>query len=413
LKEGYIELKILLISYYPLPYPGGIWTFASLLKKGLERLGHTVDILSHNPDATKFRIINRQPELTISQLSPFINEKITETIPSLYSNEWIYQVELFRYSLELSALYYGIQQYDIIHALDVTAARAISRIKPKHIPLITSALGNLSKDIFYFLKSIYRHKTDQQLLESFEYQYYRTIEHEGYHSSDLIHSPSNWMHSNIMNNFSIPSDKLFTFSYGMDVEEFLKPSDVDFVNSSPKDKKIILFVGRLVYLKGIHHIIDALAMLKGDRNDWECWIIGEGDLKHELQEQCQTLGLTNEVKFLGVSDNVSHFLRQADIFVHPSLYDTQPYSIMEAQISGVPVIVSDAGGLPEMVEIGKSGLITEVGNIQELCEQIKYLLANDAIRKQLASDTKGWAQAHWSIDKMVNNFLAMYKHVKR
>lgn len=405
-------MKVLLVSYYPLPYPGGIWTFVSNLKKRLESLGHTVDVLSHTPEATKYRIIGRKPEISISQLAPNINKKITKMFPSLNSNYWIYHTELYRYSLELSSVYYGLEQYDLIHAQDVIAASAMSRVKPKHIPLVTSAHGYLTREVFYVLKTLQSHKTDQQLQESFEYQYHNKLEYEGYHASDFIHTQSNWMLNNIINYFSVSPKKIVTFPYGMDIEEFLKRSNGETFITPPKTKKVILFMGRLVYLKGVHHLIDALAILKHYRNDWECWILGDGgkdSLKMELEAQCQKLNLTNEIKFLGVTNNVPHVLKQADIFVLPSLQDTQPHSVMEAQISGVPVIVSNAAGLPEMVKGGKRGLVAPVGNILELSEQIKHLLANDSNRKQLGIETKIWAQKYWSLDKMVNNFLSLYK----
>lgn len=403
-------MKILLVSYYPLPALGGIWRFVSQLKDKLEQLGHTVDVLGHNPEATKYRIIGREPEVEISQLSSFINKRITDAFPSLHSNYWIYHTELYRYSLELSALYYGLHQYDIIHAQDVIAARAISRVKPKHIPLVTSAHGNLSGAIFYYLKTGNRYLTDVQIKDKFEYEYHLALEYSGYHCSDYIHTQSNWMREKIINQFSISANKLITFPYGMDIEGFLNFSKGENAITRPNDKKVILFTGRLVYLKGLQYLIDSLAILKQERSDWECWILGEGLLQNELQEQCKRLGLTNDVKFLGVSDNVPHFLRQADIFVLPGLQDTQPHSVMEAQLSGIPVIVSDAAGLPEMVIDGDNGLVVEAGNSHQLYLQIKYLLENPFIRNQFAIRAKEWAQERWSVDKMVNNFLSLYKH---
>jgi glycosyltransferase involved in cell wall biosynthesis len=402
-------MKILLVSYYPLPALGGIWRFVSQLKERLEQLGHSVDVLGHNPEATKYRIIGREPEVEISQLTSFINKKITEAFPTLHSNYWIYHTELYRYSLELSALYYGLHQYDIIHAQDVLAARAISRVKPKHIPLVTSAHGYLSGAIFYYLKTSNRHKTDDQIKNLFEYEYHKTLEYLGYHCSDYIHTQSTWMREKVITQFSISTNKLVTFPYGMDIEGFLKRSEGETAITRPNEKKVILYTGRLVYLKGLQYLIESLAILKQERSDWECWILGEGLLQSELQLQCNRLGLANDVKFLGVSDNVPHFLRQADIFVLPGLQDTQPHSVMEAQLSGVPVIVSDAAGLPEMVMNGDNGLVAETGNSHQLYLHLKYLLDNPFIRTHFANRAKEWAQDRWSVDKMVNNFVTLYK----
>ncbi|QNK47357.1 glycosyltransferase family 4 protein [Brevibacterium sp. PAMC23299] len=400
-------MKILIASYYPLPALGGIWSFVSQLKERLERLGHSVDILSHNLNATKYRIIGRKPELSISQITPHIDAKLKRILPQ-HSNQWIDKTEEYRYSLELSALYYGLNQYDIIHAQDVIAADALRRVKPKHIPLVTSAHGYLSGGIFYHLKTLHRNKTDEQIKQMFEYQYHNALEYEGYHASDYIHAPSKWSYNKIVNEFSVMPKKLFTFSDGMDIEGFLSRSKGESPISRPKDKKIILFTGRLVFLKGIQYLIEALAKLKLDRRDWECWILGEGAMQSELQGNCTRLGLTNEVKFLGVTNNVPHFLKQADIFVLPGLQDTQPHSLMEAQLIGLPAIVSDAAALPEMVSNGQNGLVFPAGNSQQLYIKLKYLLENDLIREQFSHHAKLWAHKRWSMDKMINNTLNFY-----
>ncbi|MCM3186886.1 glycosyltransferase family 4 protein [Priestia megaterium] len=406
-------MKILLVSYYPLPYTGGVWTFVSSLQNSLNNLGHTVHILSQTPDLNKYRIIGQKPEIEIDDLSPYIEEKLATELPSLPMKSWIYNTELFRYSLELSAAYYNLKQYDLIHALDVTAANAINRVKTSHIPLVTSALGNLSRDIFFTLKTMYPHKTDEQIEATFEYQYHQIIEKLGYQASDFIHSPTKWMYHNIVDNFSISSNKIVTFPYGINNQNFLVDSSEKPLIGPKQRKKIILYMGRLVYLKGVQHLLDALALLKEDRQDWECWILGEGEIKGELEKQCTNLGLKDNVRFLGVSNNVLHFLREADIFVHPSIHDTQPYSVMEAQLMGLPVLISNTAGLPEMVEVGRSGLVSSVGNIYELCEQLRYLLANDFLRKQLASCTKEWAKDKWDLNRMVTNFLSLYEQAKR
>ena len=404
-------MRILIVSYYPLPAMGGIWRFVSQLKERLEHFGHEVDVLSHNPEATKYRIINRHPEIEISQISPVIRQKIDKEFPNLHKNYWIYHTEIYRYSLELSSLYYGLDQYEIIHAQDVLAAQAMNRVKPKEIPLVMSAHGYLSGAIFFHLKTMYPHKTDDQIKNSFEYKYHNTIEYEGYHSSDFIHTQSKWMRNNIIDKFSVHNKKIFTFPYGMDIERFLKKAKGESSVSPLQNKKVILFTGRLVYLKGIQYLIDALAMLKADRDDWECWILGEGVLKNELQVQCHKLGVTNEVKFLGVSDNVPYFLQKADIFVLPGLQDTQPHSVMEAQLLGVPTIVSDASGLPEMVLNKENGLIVPAGNSNELYKALKYLLENDEVRREFSNRAQTWAQDRWKMDKMVNNFIKMYKNI--
>ncbi|PWA12715.1 glycosyltransferase family 1 protein [Pueribacillus theae] len=408
-------MKILLASYYPLPSLGGIWTFVSQLKNQLESCGHTVDIFSLNSESGNYRIIGEQ-EMDRRQLQ--LNQRKRprkQVIPFKQQkdgNSLMLNVEANCYYMELSALNYSLEQYDIIHAQDVIAANVISKIKPKSIPLVLSAHGYLSGAIFYHLKNQYRNFNDNQIKNLSEYKYHNSLEKEGYRSSDLIHTQSKWMFNKLINEFSVSPQKLRTFPYAIDIKQLLNKTEAKSAISKPKDKKVILYSGRLVYLKGIHHLIDALGQLKKHRNDWVCWILGEGDLKKELQLQCQRLGIANQVEFLGTKNNVLDYLKQADLFVLPSLQDTQPHSVMEAQVAGVPVIVSNAAGLPEMVTNGETGFIASVGDSQQLFREMNYLLNNDPIRERLASRAKEWGENHWSLTKLANNTLEMYKQAK-
>lgn len=400
-------MKILIVSYYPNPALGGVWRIVSQLKVMLEDLGHEVDILSQDPNVTKYRIFGRKLEVSKSELSPMI-EKVLKSYPVLQSNSWLFNAEINRYCLELSALYYTIDHYDLIHTQDVIAARSINRIKPKHIPLITSIHGYLSGAIFYHLKTMHRQKTEEQIKKLVEYKYHRALEHIGIHSSDFIHTDSKWMRNLLIDQYGVSPQKIFTFPYGMDVDQFTSQTGEVTVT---KNKKVILFTGRLVYLKGVELLIDALAKLRQERSDWECWILGEGPLQKELQEKCKGLYLTDDVKFLGVAHNVVDYLKQADLFIHPSLQDNQPYSVMEAELLGVPVIVSDASGLPEMVIDGKTGFIIPSGNSEQIYNKIKYLLENEEKRKEMAKHAKEWAIEQWQVNKMRNKYLDMYNQV--
>ena len=402
-------MKILLASYYPLPSLGGIWTFVSQLKTQLERDGHQVDIFSHHPENKNYRMMGK-PEIDSNQFRKqlYLFKRQKKLQRSIQTSAWIDTVDLNLYRMTLSASHYGLDQYDIIHAQDVIAASTLSQIKPDSVPIVTSAHGYLSGAIFYTLKSRHRHLTDTHIKQLAEYQYHNALEKKGYHSSDLIHTQSRWMQHKVVNEFSVPEEKLRVFPYALDIRQLVDKSSEQSSISKPKDKMVILYSGRLVYLKGVHHLIDALGLLKKQRNDWVCWILGEGELKHNLQRQCKDAGIEHDVEFLVTKRNVYDYLKQADLFVLPSLQDTQPHSVMEAQVAGVAVIVSNAAGLPEMVINGKTGLIAQAGDSEQLFKQINYLLDQPSIRNKLAANAKKWGEQHWSLTKLANNTLAMY-----
>ncbi|WP_231571056.1 glycosyltransferase family 4 protein [Gordoniibacillus kamchatkensis] len=175
--------------------------------------------------------------------------------------------------------------------------------------------------------------------------------------------------------------------------------------------KVLVCPARLVHVKGHKHLFEALALLKGERSDWVCWLLGDGPLRDELTQQCRALGLGEHVQFLGTRSDVPAILGSADVFVLPSLQENLPFSVMEAQIAGKAIVVSDAGGIPEMVEHGTTGLISPAGQSEPMFHNLKRVLADDVLRKRLGEQAKQWAMHHWSIETMMKKTLDVYDSV--
>ncbi len=133
--------------------------------------------------------------------------------------------------------------------------------------------------------------------------------------------------------------------------------------------------------------------------------------QEELQAQSKGLGMEDHILFFGKREDVPALLSKADIFVLPSLLENQPLSVIEAQIAGKAIIVSDVGGLPEIIENGVTGVITPAGDINMLRKNINLLLEDDNYRKKLGSNAKKWGMTHWSIDKGVKNLVSIYQDV--
>ncbi|QXE01400.1 glycosyltransferase family 4 protein [Terribacillus sp. DMT04] len=401
-------MKILIISYYPLPYVGGLWTVVRNLRNELTRNGHEVDILAQNEEMTEYRIIGQEAPFKAADVKPIIEEQMLASFPKLESYTSIYLTEVLKYSLELTGLALDLSKYEIIHAQDIIAAAAIDRIKPAHIPIVTSIHGYLSKEIALSIKGRHPKIEPAELYESFEYQYNVHLEHIGCHVSELIHTPANITKLDIMQQHHLSEQRFVQFPYGIDIEAFRQsPQQLELIPA--KKKPVILFAGRIVQVKGVHILVEALRQLKAVTPDWECWILGSGDAVKSIKNQIKDAGLSADIKLFGSIPNVKGFLDTADIFVSPSLQDTQPYSVIEAQLSSLPVVVSDAGGLPEMVQEGVTGLLSETGNPESLAQQLARLLQDAPLRQQLGNQAKHWAEQQWSLINMGNNTINLYK----
>lgn len=399
-------MKILIATYWPIPHLGGVWPFMLQIKRRLEHLGHTVDLMGNGPDIPKYHIVFEEKEIMKDQLLPMLHTKLNEAaVPLLYEDSWVRIVENDRYCMELAAAYFGVDQYDVIHTQDVIATRAFSRVRSKRTALVANIHGSLAREVMMVMER------DQEpgYRDSLVWKYYWALEHYGAISADITITSSNWMKQTLMHEFDVPAQQITTFQYGLDTEQFWATCEQGTDITRPTDKKVIICPSRLVYIKGLHFLMAALGKLKELRNDWVCWIVGEGDKKDELQQQAASLGIAADVNFLGQRDDVPALLQLADIFAHPSIQDNQPFSVMEAQVSGLPSVVSDAGGLPEMVEHERTGLVSRVGDVDVLAAHLNYLLTHDEIRIQMGMNAKLWGTARWSLDVMTERLLAVYQ----
>ena len=399
-------MKILLATYWSIPHVGGVWTYMVQLKEKLESLGHEVDLLGYGEENSIIHIVNENRSITKDQLLPLVKAMMSEEdYPEIYANQLVSYTELQRNAYELGAAYLGLDKYDIIHAQDVISSACIKRIMPKDKVLVTSIHGSVTYEIRDQLNNIHRSPTSYIAKEYFDH-----LEQTGAMSAETVIVANNWLKDILTEEFAVPDGKIHVSQYGYDIDGFLARMNTKTADTPETDKKVILFTSRMIGNKGIHHLVEALAQLKDTRNDWVCWMAGEGEKLAGLKIQSEQLGLSDDVVFLKNREDVPYLLSLADIYVLPSLLDNQPLSLIEAQIAGVPAVVSDAGGLPEMVEHEETGLIVPKGDAAALSSSLERLLKDDDFRNKLGMNAKEFAKKHWDMDQAVTRILDIYQN---
>jgi glycosyltransferase involved in cell wall biosynthesis len=398
-------MKILLATYWPIPHVGGVWSYMVQLRKKLESLGHEVDMLGYDEDNISVYIVNENRKVDSDKILPLLNAKLNaKTYPAIFANDLVKYTEFHRYVYELSAAYLGLEKYDVIHTHDVISTASIDRVRPEKSTLVATLHGSVAHEIRHQLNTIHKSNTSYMARV-----YYDELERLGATSGEVTIVANEWLKNILTNEFQVPNEQIKVLHYGFDTENFIKRSKQKSSIIRPKDKKVIIYSGRLVELKGVDHLISALSELKKIRNDWVCWIVGNGDKQAELKVQSKTLGLEDDILFFGKRDDIPSLLAKSDIFVLPSLLENQPLSVIEAQIAGKAIIVNDVGGLPEIVEDGVTGLITPTGDIKTLCKKINLLLEDEKYRKRLGVNAKKWGMTHWSLDKGVKHLIEIYQ----
>ena len=180
-----------------------------------------------------------------------------------------------------------------------------------------------------------------------------------YESSEVIVN-SNYMKNELQRLFGLPFEKINVIPNGVNLNNFSGiDRDYDFRRQYAMDnEKIILYIGRLVYEKGVQHLISAMPKIINGYNDTKLIIGGKGGMIEELREQARALGIENKVYFTGYlsSKEVQKMYKCADIAVFPSTYEPFGIVALESMLAGVPTVVSDVGGLNEILKRGLFGI---------------------------------------------------------
>nr|MBX2864242.1 glycosyltransferase family 4 protein [Leptolyngbyaceae cyanobacterium MAG.088] len=173
--------------------------------------------------------------------------------------------------------------------------------------------------------------------------------------------------------------------------------------------KLLLTVGRLNFQKGHFDLIKAIPHIARDYPD-VCFIwVGDGDLRDALENQVRQYQIEDRVIFLGFRSDVPRLLQASDLFVFPTHFEGgQSFAIAEAMASGLPIITSDASGIPEVIHHQVHGLIFRTGDSCDLLESMRWALNHSDEMTNMASNARDRAQG-FTEEKMLKNYIDLWQ----
>ncbi len=168
----------------------------------------------------------------------------------------------------------------------------------------------------------------------------------------------------------------------------------------------IVHIGRFNPQKNHDAIIKTAKILKGEGYKFVIKLIGGAGDEEQRKKEVKEEGLENQIEFCGLQSNVYPFLHDADCFVLPSLYEGMPVTLVEAMGTGLPIIASSVGGVPDMIVDGKTGLLIEP-NATELVVAIKRLMEDETLRKKIGENALRKSK-DFSAERMFEGYDNLY-----
>lgn len=224
------------------------------------------------------------------------------------------------------------------------------------------------------------------------------------HDLDVIISPSQYLAEAYIN-AGLPKEKFMVISYGIEIQKFKNISK----NTALDGRLRFTFIGYLGKHKGIHTFLSALPLID-NKDRFQVNLVGEGELADLYKQQVKSNGLQNIVKFWGKIDNnrIEEVYSVTDVLILPSIWpENQPVTITEAMAARTPVIGSRMGGIPELVEDGKTGYIFEAGDEKELAEKMQeFILHPDKL--QTFGQNAFKKIADYELENQVNKIAQVY-----
>jgi glycosyltransferase involved in cell wall biosynthesis len=215
-----------------------------------------------------------------------------------------------------------------------------------------------------------------------------------YEKVDAFIAPCRFMQESITHR--VPAERTKLLYNGIDTQS---------VQDSGQDDGYVLFIGRLVPEKGVETLLQAHAKSSAG---WRLAVAGTGPLGDVLKAQYSPSSFVGHL----AGDALKEMIDRASVIVVPSeWYENCPMSVLEAMAYGKPVVGSRMGGIPELVEDGKTGLLFDSGNIEQLIAALDRLMASAELRKQMGQAARKRVESQFSLDSHNAGLMDIYQSV--
>jgi glycosyltransferase involved in cell wall biosynthesis len=215
----------------------------------------------------------------------------------------------------------------------------------------------------------------------------------------------------IIDTFDVPEALVTTIPNGIDVARFTVPLDISVLRRELGIREgdiVVGSVGRLMEQKGMAYLLKAFARLIRRGDPMKLVIVGDGELRHDLERLAQDLQLGDRVVFTGIRKDIPDLMRLFDVFALPSLWEGQPLTVVEAMAAGKPVVATDVGGNAEILKHGEFGVLVPPRDDNALAGAIGALLSDPARAGELGRKAASYAARELTSASMVRKYEEVF-----
>lgn len=384
---------------------GGSETYYFELGKLLKKHGHEVAYFAMYDEKN---ISTGEKEYFVDKFDTN-SKNITKAFSTVYSNKnkkiMLDAIDDFKPDIVHINLFQRQITYSIIDACKerkipvVQTAHDLQAVCPASAMLCNGKICTecLGKSKFNcFKNACVKNSKLKSFLSSYESYIYK--KNNVYDKIDIIISPSNFV-GKIIKSDNI-NTKVETLHNFVDIDNFNPLNNLD--------NNYAFYFGRLSIEKGILNLLEAFAKQK----QGNLYIAGDGPEKDKIANYIKNNNLDNRVKMLGFlkQEDIKKYISLSSFVVVPSIwYENCPYSILETLAIGKPIIGSNIGGIPELIENNKNGYLYEYDDIESLSNLINKLFEDDATRNKFGKYSRTLAEEKYSIDIYYNELMKIYE----
>lgn len=408
-----------MLSYHTCPLAtlggkdtGGMNVYVAELTRQLGRMGVHVDVFTRSQDEHVPHVVhslgygNRVVHVPAGPEFPLPKKELAEYIP-------IFANEIERFAAEKNI------HYDLIHSHYWMSGIAAEQLKTHwQVPVLQMfhTLGLMKNRIAQSpeeMEGDYRSKGEKRVMQM----------------ADKIVAATPAEEAQLEFLYGLDRQKIVTIPPGVDTSRFypIEQEEAKEAINIPCKNRLLLFVGRIEPLKGLQNLLKAIALIRERRTPAEtcyCLVVIGGDPNASIEAMSseminikrlsKELGLEDLVVFLGkrAQDTLPYYYSAADILIMPSYYESFGMVALEAMACGTPVVASQVGGLPFLVQDGKTGFVVPGGDPEALVEPLMKLMNNNELRETMGKQAAEYAlQYDWKLisERMIDVYQTLLK----